>query len=245
MKKMIVGLVLASLLIVPAIAQADGEGSYWEGLFWNSTATEKGNFEVVSQDDRLQYTADIPEYAGPSNDSATYRAVKAVDFAGDFEYYVEYNLSPDTAHSEMGLTFGLMSDSSKTFAKMYSQNGVDRKYRTFNGSFSDPTDRTYLKGSLDLKYTAGTNLLEITLFDGENVTVGTTTSFENFYNQNMGGTYNVFLNGYSGGDDVSNGEAYFKLFEDRTPEGPVAPEPVSSALFLIGGGALAFMRRKK
>ena len=101
-------------------------------------------------------------------------------------------------------------------------------------------------GSLHLDYSALDNTMTFSAKDaGGNVVASDVyNGFRNYATSPM----NIILAGRTEGNQggvgpvIALGDANLDNFSSQ---GNVAPEPISSALFLLGGGALALMRRKR
>mgnify|MGYP001491122518 CR=1 FL=1 len=256
MRKVIGVLCLIGMVIISGSAFAET----WGGEEWSKIVENDGN--LVQDGNKLHFTN-----TNLSNESENFSAYVAnnivLDFSKDFQYSIGFHSLYTTDGDDFrGLDFGIVgitstmtpvlsaggcvyiSESGSTLYDAYLSNhmycSTDLMRETFARSIND--------GYMGIRYTESTDTLEIGLFDkAGNIVAG--EEITNFYDDtklilmNSDDSMRLFLDGESDGTVVTLGEAYFVNFNDM-PAGTSTPEPVSTALFLVGGGVMALLRRK-
>jgi len=213
--------------------------AYPSGGAWN-----KGPFDFKEQNGVLNFASNDTalEYDGRKKYNSTW----VVDFSSDFQFSAQYNTpSPASPNPKNGsIEIGL-------------HNGVDEHFELWSGAYNDGTKNVFsaeidLKefvpkqvarpdsGVIGIRYSKADDKLE---FIGGASAADTYAYIDDFTKKY--GAYDGFQNlrVYLEGDSVFS--AYNATFDNFNFQGKVTPEPVSSALFLLGGSALALKRFRK
>ncbi len=225
MKQLILGLIGLAILAAPNTAKAAAYSDNFDDGILNTNLWEVGNnndpldiTSLVEQNGRLEWIVkdnDIPY---------TYNAMNllfsrwSLALTNDFEFsFVMY--AHQIPEQPGGLHFGLVDTTlghSPVWQGYLSDSQEKEVIEHF--SYNAQEDKITILNSGDIHPTQ---------FDG--LKAGGINSL------------GVFLGGWTHGNPVNSGQAYFDNFQ--IVKGTITPEPISCALFLLGGGALFTQRR--
>jgi hypothetical protein len=244
---------LVVIMLMPRLSHAKTYTDDFNDTITNSALwTASGNYYTPQNTGGVgPFT--FAEYDGTlnfaSNDSGLayggrkkYDSVWTVDFNNDFKFSVQYN-TLSSADQNGSIEIGL-------------HDAVTNKFELWSGAYNDGTTNVFdarideitnpvnvlrsNSGVIGISYTKANDKLEFIGGDGTNNAVyanidnftSTYGSFEGFQN------LHVYLEGDS---DKAIFNANFDNFNFQST---VTPEPVSSALFILGGAVLALKRKK-
>ena len=254
-KFLAISILIVCFLGISGVAKAESWSDDFNDGIFNSALwggyLHPGESNLVESNRVLNFNA-LPSSLPLNNNFAVYGTNMVVDFTKNFKFGVDFNNSYSGQHSG-GLNIGLarVNGQGSIFdlnANVFSADataitgGGQKFFRAeindgHNSSWSSQGNRNVDTGSLFIEYlTAGDTLKFYALDLAHNsLGVGEYQGFTNTYGRDP---MHVFIGGWAGND------AQFSANLDNF-QGTVTPEPISSALFLLGGGALAFIGRKR
>lgn len=246
MKKAIVLTAIMMMLIAPGMANASffsDTGDWWMAEDQWSYGHE-GGVSILDANDHLEVTA-----SGVGQ--AMYFSNWTLSFNEDFSFSVNFHFNPAALAGTGGIFMGGgPSEPDGQHGAFISAGEVsgDEQYMWKWNLGGDPedagtefADRAYLNGILSANYNATSK--EFTLSSDESGV----TKLLDMSSLGADSTMSVYLAGGSEGALFTGSEAYFSNFQltTGTPVPKVAPEPVSSALFLLGGAVFAARQYRK
>jgi hypothetical protein len=264
-KRIIVGLVLLSFVMVPGIAGAaffDGDPWYMDTDWWELMPEESPpgvTPSLFDADDRLNWTVS-PAWTGGDDASMIYASKWGLspedDFAVNVDFY--YDHEGALANDEAGVALGLYCFADGETVDPYiitvgaenwwlgteNANKYGSQAELPAGPSWDDWDRMSDEGRLSINYNSTGHYVTVMCEDkigDEYTTVGGTLygGLDGMDVDHLG----VFLGGWSDGAALGTGDAYLTNFQ--VTQGTVTPEPASVVLFLVGGASLAMARLRK
>lgn len=271
-KKIIMGLVIMSFLMLPGIAKADFfndgrwymDSSQWEYITdWDP----EGRGSLVDSDNKLNWITTSDDYPDGWIDDDDYEANRvygskwAFDLEDDFEFTVGFHYDHagtcDTDEGGVGMVLVYWEGGAEEPSHVFSidagnsyWNGSNKN--TFSSDMVTPSTetnswwkRTDADGMFYARYDADEDRLQFSTLEGSYPTwedVGG-TSYYGLKNDLEFTQLRLAFTGWSDGAGLGEGNAYLKDFQVHN--GTITPEPVSSVLFLVGGAFLAALRYKR
>jgi hypothetical protein len=260
-KTMVPVLILAALVVcVPQAARAeffdDSGGKWWmnqdQWQMMHPEAVDQWGEPypvVVDQNDRLEYT--FPNPNGAIGSYNGYKSTWQLNLTQDFELSVGFHLADSVSPLENRIQLVLGWQPAATLLPQFGARAEVANHYTW-GSESQAcaiTDGIYFgtggmwsstDGVIAAQYYASQDRLHMVatgtnneVFSGDMYGLRTVTGFDSL---------NVGLEGGGIVGAFTGDQAYFKNFNLIQGTPITTPEPVSSALFLLGGGALMAYR---
>lgn len=256
MKKSILFFVFfAVVLCVPALARADffNDGNWYmnSSLWEESSIGNVSGTEFVDQHNRLEWNT-APGWNDGHEIMRFYGSKWALDLNHDFEINAEFHYGYTATQGNdndygtvlMGLFSKGPPEPSNGFAigassdVNYLHDPVKKFWTSemVNGEQieGDSWERLIDSGVFYARYNSTTDTLQLEAQSG-------ITNFTGLKSELGLTQLGVIFAGDSNGASLSSGDAYLSNF--NLVKGTVTPEPVSCALFLLGGGALLAVRR--
>lgn len=250
-------MLLIGFLCMPAVARADffNDGRwYMDSSQWELIVADPENrTNLIDQNNRLEWITQ-PGWAHSYEPMRSYTSKWAFDLNYDFEFNVGFyyghlaaQYPNDYGTVVTGLFFGVpLQPDTYAFATGassdvdYNNNPV-RKFWSSNMVPGEAPaeyswDRSNDSGIFYAYYNSLNDELQFSAEGG----MATYTGLRNSLGLTQLG---VLFAGDSDGASLASGDAYLENF--NLVRGTMTPEPVSCALFLLGGGAMALVRRKK
>ena len=247
------GIVVGMVMVLMASGISLAHAAFFDGSNWWMAESQWGR-QVEGGNDIAQVNG--TDYLGMSGTGAegyaSYRSKWALNMDQNADFSVNFYYNTTTTQKNSGMDFGFMPAN----AQYINGISIGRGYNETSASgyawqvdLGGPKTEDYLagtaiNGTFSINYNAGSKM--ITMSSDE---TGMTKTY-NLTGQ-IGPGQLMFVNIGGGTDDGSGAftkdQVYYSNFK-LTAGTPVAtPEPISSALFLFGGGAMAVrrFRRKK
>lgn len=256
MKKSILFFVLSAVVLcMPALARADffNDGNwYMDSSLWEEASIGNASgTEFVDQHDRLEWITE-PGWDDGHEVMRFYGSKWALDLSHDFEFNTEFHYDHiatqenDYGTVVMGLFYKdpLQPEPSNGFAigassdVNYLHDPVKKFWTSemLNGESvkEDSWERLIDSGMFYARYNSTTDTLQLEAQSG-------ITNYTGLKSELGLTQLGVIFAGDSNGASLASADAYLANF--NLVKGTVTPEPVSCALFLLGGGALFAAKR--
>ncbi len=258
-KRIFVNLLAVIFLGIPSIAKAnffDDGRWYMDSSQWNVFDADPLNrTSLVDQNNRLEWIT-APGWTDTYEPIMGYGSKWAFDLKDDFEFSVGFNYEYIATHYPhdygtvlTGLFYGNpnpQQTNSYTFATGassdvdYNNNSKKQYWADIVVPGSMPVESNWSRmndsGTLNAHYDSLNDELQFSAEGGVATYAG--------LKSNLGLTQlNVFFAAGTDGAPLVSGDAYLNNF--KLVKGTITPEPVSCALFLLGGGAMLIGRRLK
>lgn len=249
MKHLFIILITAGVLLLPCAARADWtddfSGTAMSGI-WSSEMNIGGGdlSQNGGTDGVLNFTA-----TGTPSDWAWYNSAFSFGLGNDFNARVDYGFDWSSEQkSQAGILMRISGQDESGTPSFYGvlSTGYLGEYGYYNAighsdNFNFYEDGYYSAGWFGLAYDSSEDILYAGIF-----TPGATTPFfgdeiEDFSGLvGCGGSVEFSLEGWANNACVGEGQAVLDNFNASA-----APEPVSTALFLLGGATLAVRRLRR
>jgi len=264
-KRIVVGLVLLSFLMIPGIARADffdsSEDWYMDSSWWAQVEDEKPSgvtLALVDLNDRLEWNVSGTWPGNPDEEAfSVYGSGWQFDLEHDFDFTVDYRYDHEGA-TEAGVITGLYYFPGGSFDPYTAEIGAENWWdgaansNIYCAESDFPTSetesdwaRSYNDGRFSASYISATDILTLEAFDWNGAAfVSTGSAAYAGIKVTDGVPYlGAIVGGWSEGANLASGNAYLKDF--KVNGGTMTPEPVSSVLFLVGGASLVAARLRK
>jgi hypothetical protein len=263
MKKSFIGLFALALLVsVPQLANAaffDSSSSFLDATQWEQYSSWDTNNEITITDNdplnRLEFSSSRTTFYG-HNAVRPIASKWALDLGSDFDITINYHhsaINPVGVEGNSELQFNF-ADGAWDVASGQNPNyifsvgaisslteGQDLAGRgmimTPDGALATYWARAVVDGQFRAFYDASEDLLSLL-----DVSSGSGILVENLKSDYKLNSLKLALSAGSDGYPYDGDYAYFQNLQVKGAV--VTPEPVSSVLFLVGGGAMAFARRR-
>jgi len=254
-------MILAIIALMPLVSYAEVyTDDFNDGIMNTALWTAAGNYWARPSDNYSDDPFTFKEQNGVlnfvSNDPLhiyggrkKYDSTWTVDFSRDFKFYAQYNTLSSAALDgsvEIGL-HNAFNNNFELWSGAYAASGayvfdatideVDDNGFSYPDSVNAPRDASgvigisYSKAYDRLDFIGGDDISDVyASIDNFTATYGSYPGFENLH---------VYLEGDSSFSD------YNASFDNFNYQSAVAPEPVSSMLFILGGAAFGIKRFKK
>ena len=249
MKNLLITLLISGLLFMPRMVKAESwSDNFDDGTrdtsLWSTGGTTDTMTSLSESDGALSFNA--AGLSSSDQSSKNYNSTWTVDFTQDFQFTAKYNNSSSITGGQYGgVELGLHTLSSDfelwTSAENSWNAGTGTAGKIFDATIAGESLHVQTNrldsGLIGVRYTAGA--ADTLAFLGTN-TAGETAviaEYQNFRSKINPEPLHVYLRGWSEGANFS---ASFDDFQ-----GSVSPEPISAALFLLGGASLVIKHYRK
>jgi len=247
MKRAIFVVLLAGLLILPAVARADFfDGEWYMGSSWWTKNTEGQGIDIEEYGYKLAVTGQ----AGTDGGYAEYRSNWGLKMDQDIAFSADFYYNPSATDTR--LRIGLVPTGSTGLNGVNIGRGCSADGSTpifyWEYDFGDPGTYNEIpeinkinEGTFSLNYNSLSHMLTMSVL-GTDMSEGYDLSSVIGDDKLM----SVYLGGssFDSGTSIDENQMFFSNFK-FTSGAPITPEPVSSALFLLGGGALVLRRYRR
>lgn len=252
MKKVLLAVVILIISVFPSLAQASwGDDNFNDNSmntnFWTTMILEnedggaKDNLSFFEQNQRLEWITPS-QWTDNSDVSGGYASKWAFILDRDFAVNVDFHYDHTAAFpsDEGGVFLGVASSGLSYMVGIAARNhggAAGGDIYQIGGNIPEFNwTRTLLFGQLSAWYSALEDKLYLGASEGDPVVIpGIKSSGIN--------ELSVGLEGWSGGAKLNGYDAYLDNF--TVTKGHMTPEPISCVLFLVGGGALALMKKRR
>jgi len=264
-KVLLMEMLIMGFLFMPTVARADffNDGNwYMNSSQWELFTDDPGDrTSFVDQNNRLEWTT-TPGWSDGYEADRSYVSKWAFDLNHDFEFAMGYHkeVYPNGKGGAVGFDLTYSSpawkkeDSEYLVALSAANRGGKGAGSIFYSEFNTPQtgsnnwwNRSKADGILWARYDYSEDEIEVRALEktGENLWETVGGSDHEGLRTNFGiDQLKLAFYGENHGDSMFGSEAYLYNFNVNSGS-MVTPEPLSCTLFLLGGAALALVRRKE